>query len=439
MSSGPVLSITGIPSVKTQGVVTLGASAPSISSAVLCRAAEPIADAESPSFGGAASSLPISLDSTFLGDGSFAVSGFAIAGGVLCTTSEPLGTLTIANLLTQAYADDFAEAGGNDALRMSFAFTESVESWTVAVMDEYDVAIATRSGSGNSAKLDWPTIYEAGSPAPAGCYSVHVTYTWGGDEYSITRPFSIVPQNPNFLGFIHRFAEHSGDQQYSRDLLEQLRRMNTFYPNSVRPAVFVKSGHARTTPQFKYQIRRWLKLTGAYFYLDAHGFGKFSTSANIHEAYWADMVFANYTPAASAGAGFIAVPQVVGARQYRFVWIDACQSAGVGSYSPESMTTSPNNGWASAFNVNLGQGAFVGWNGNAAQMFSAGGVPNAWYHWSKKFWEHCANGYSVFDAHLLATIDTVPPYGVTYYPWSTITVGGSIYAKRHQIGDTTLP
>jgi hypothetical protein len=143
----------------------------------------------------------------------------------------------------------------------------------------------------------------------------------------------------------------------------------------------------------------------------------------------------------------IDVAGTVNGREYSFVWLDCCHSAGGG---PKTQSDPYANAigvrdpkWANAFGIqDIGYeafGAFWGWNGNGAQnevMFS--GDPSHWYNWRMSFWFALSQGYPLINAGTYATQHTQYS-GSGIHPWDQDPVTGNYRAVI--VGDPlhTLP
>jgi len=450
LSTGPTLSVPAMPANPVSGVwsTSVTASAGSLTEVQVYRGLVSVGGGRQLSTSTGASTISASVDTTTVPTGKNTFSFYGLAGGTLATTATAPDFLTVGNNgLLSFFVDDFVEEpdpveGSSDKLLNDVAtiradLPSGTTTWTVDVRSETGTVWRTWSGTGNSVRLAWNGCNSTGNFVGFSSPSVRLTFTNGTTTQSYDRAVTVIAKNPNFLGFIHRFGTHNGDLLYARKLLDELVRMNTFTPGSIRPAVMVRSENFQTTPSFRRKIRNWIKNTGQYFYIGAHGNGRFKTSESVHEAYWGGLTFANYS-VGDPGQKFISILSLVSTPRYKFAWIDACQSSGVGTNNPGVMTTSPNDGWTGAFRINQSGGSCLTWNGNALQMFSQSGTLNIWYRWSVKIWEYLANGYSVSDAQFYALND-IPTgqWDTSFFPWSFM--DGQFIPKLKQFGNTTLP
>lgn len=173
------------------------------------------------------------------------------------------------------------------------------------------------------------------------------------------------------------------------------------------------------TPLIVHVLRRWLGRSGLYFYFSGHGYAtlpsgdrpvQFGPGRKISFQLGTSDSVTTY------------VREFVKRKQYKFVFMDACATAGYDLSGPIShMSANPDTQWAAAFNVNLSDGGFIGWNGYCLLSLTNGpwvGI-TSFGHWRDYFWDGLTAGKTIIESCTHADLRTQPSLYSPYYPYSS--------------------
>jgi Fibronectin type III domain/FlgD Ig-like domain len=158
-----------------------------------------------------------------------------------------------------------------------------------------------------------------------------------------------------------------------------------------------------------------------YFYYYGHGGVPGTPTSTKHSVPMGPYMIRNYGKwfYGSSTADGICIPYIAPSflGQYKFIWIDACYSAGRDKKAPapDYMTATPNHGWLDAFAMSE-IGCSITWNGNMTGVCNGGAFSEEWLGqgtYREQLWIALGSGDYVSHALVFAKQHT-PASG----PWS---------------------
>lgn len=203
-------------------------------------------------------------------------------------------------------------------------------------------------------------------------------------------------------------------------------------------------------PVLNAAIRAMLGANTTTFYLCGHGSTLYDETAQIRTgppvAKWGGCLFWSERPSTLNGylsgiTDIIAneswnyyLPQVVGAQQYNFAWIDACESVGGLASNPEKPDMNNIVGsFPTAFNIGFDPAVlscFVGWTGSVGVSANVYGKQSDMGQWRCEFWKQLGMyGHAVSSAYTKSIAN-----------FSSLTGADGYLANRfYRSGDAILP
>jgi Fibronectin type III domain len=185
-------------------------------------------------------------------------------------------------------------------------------------------------------------------------------------------------------------------------------------------------------------LREYLKKA-KYFYIYTHGFsGPSSYSPFKHGVSLGNAHIKTHGGNTATDIDVSAIG--ISPNQYRFVWMDACSTAGAAFGGPNDlMRSTPSDGWGSAFGISDWSTRGLVANNGYAQIIVS--TSYSWYQWKVNLWHALlVTKLPLSDAISAANQGTDPGTPTPpYYPWATEFMGGHFVSKIFRTGEFQFP
>ncbi len=284
----------------------------------------------------------------------------------------PVISVNLSNDINDVSVPSIMWMGRSEEIRASLP--SDTTGWTVQVLDIDDRACRQWSGSGTRVHLVWDGTDQFGIPLEDGLYFVSITAQRPNGSRTVNRAVTRIPRYPAHLDAIALISNITGkpDRDYAKHVAFHMRRIKQRAGGGFDYRVLVITRLANI--KLVSQLRNWMSSSLRYFYLYGHGntFIRSRDGKQIPSATWGGIDFqADDLEWSVPSDKTFVVRHIVGSRDYRFVFIDACNSAGF-------YNTAPNLEFQIAFNAE----AFVGWQGEI--YANAVGIPEEdWFIWRR--------------------------------------------------------
>jgi len=291
--------------------------------------------------------------------------------------ATPVVSLTFGTDAGVLEAPNLVYVGGRAQFRMELP--TDVVSWSLKIIQPDNQEVRSWSGSTSLIDVLWDVRDSNGDAVNEGLYYVQVSATRAsGQSLSVTQPFTVLLRR--FAGPIAAVALLDGDVGNRSVIFEVANWIAARY-NIIKQRsggsftyyvyVYSQSRHNNRPAhrRFMNELLFWMGYSLQVFYMYGHG------DRAARGFWWGGYYFASYI---SHGPRVISIPLVVGDREYKFVFIDACHSA-----STDAL--------ADAFNAY----SFLGW-ARAVPVFRASNDPFVLF--TKYVWGDLAAGYRISQA-----------------------------------------
>jgi hypothetical protein len=402
-----------------------------------------------PSNGGSSATVVCEIDTTLLTDGNHSA--------VLASTAEQadlhasdVKTFKTLNPMHSVGYDGICQTADGEYAAFGAQYLFGATS-TIQVLDANNTVVRSWTFDGGDAKVVWDGKDALGAVVADGEYKFKAEggSPANGTFYRLVK----VGAAPAFLAIVN-YTKSATDPTVLtegiaygnrvRSYVQQLSQATSGFP-WLFYMVYDQESISRETVR---KLCKWLRSSAKEIYLMGHGFRTEENETN-HFVLIGKNITVHNAGTPSKGWTRITIPYWVGTRQYRFLFLDTCHSAGsnksgipqdcwlLGSPpEPTYMTRFPHQQWATAFNIETEdpfEGAFVGFNG---QMYFAqsAGIGRWWRDWREYFWQSLASGNYTVAGSLTRADQRLPSFAA--HPNPSSFCGGAINrSKRFSRGD----
>ncbi len=314
--------------------------------------------------------------------------------------------------------------------------------WTARILDVLGAAVYAWADSTDRLKVSWDGYDSNGNEFPDGSFTFEVTaYDSNGQATKQQKHGSKVRTFPYTLALFDNTTTTfnwsvlpTGAQTTALTIEKDLAdRVKTIFKDSNSSAAGLALRWDEDPGKDK--LLKWLKGSVKVFYIQTHGILSTQQTRGLEGGAAQGLQWGKYVfwPDRSTKGGFaadsdisIVVNEIPEMKQYKFVFLDACTSAGGAKANRKAMTpmfsqpgqwTGPNTTvdakWQQAFNVGGSDRLFCGWNGDiSSNFFLPPGVGNniirsSSFYWRYHFWDRFAKGDQYYVARDSATHATM--------------------------------
>lgn len=280
-------------------------------------------------------------------------------------------------------------------------------------------------------------LLPAGATVPDGLYLFEITTgSPGSSRYG--KIYKLGAQ-PSFISLVNHWPDAPASSvQYAETVRQRLDQIRDSQEPGMAILHYVVNEDTIIDRRTIAKIRKWLRISGRYLYVDGHGTTPDSeTQSTSQVKFGGNLLIANFILQRTSPDDIVVPNLNLPFGRYKFVFLDTCYSAGGAKDPPDpwqsKMTRYPNGRWATAFRLELGlyTGVLFAFNG-LSTVNSSTGTGSAWLRWRNRFWEALAGGASVTEAATLADI-ALPAYAQHPNPssfWTQYSRG-----KRYILGE----
>ncbi|MBI1331288.1 MAG: hypothetical protein GC165_00240 [Armatimonadetes bacterium] len=313
-----------------------------------------------------------------------------------------------------------------------FRYSTNLPDSTVTFQVKNSLGSVIKQVTGYDHALSW--VWDGkdtlGNDAPEGDYDL--TISQGSSSTQTKRKVVVVRQGAKFLVLYNTNIVFNGNSFSERYENTVRANVSSICSSGVVKMVFIpfEDTDAYSDAMKKTLISLFKK--SQYFYYYGHGRHP-HTPTTVHQTLdMGSYAIRNYTVwyYGSSTMDGICIPAIAPyfQSQYKFIWVDACFSAGYDASKPlPHMTSTPNQGWLEAFNMTQ-QGASLTWNGLIPGV-SSGGILASWLGqgtYREQLWIALASGRDMDASLTYALIHT--PGGADFQgygpPWNQIKLYG---------------
>lgn len=386
--------------------------------------------------GGSSQVIEVVLDTAALPSGTRTITVASDHDANVLRTAAPL-SLSVENPLAAVRLDDIVETSHTDWGELSASVSSKTAPFTISIRNEGGITIKSWSGIGPP-KVVWNARDAAGATVPDGIYPFEITTgSPGSSRYG--KIYKLGAQ-PSFISLVNHWTSFhpATSLEYADTVHRMLKQIRATQEPGMTILHYVVGEETNIDRSTIAKIRRWIKMSGRYFYLQGHGSRlRSETDARSRIYLGNNLELSNYSVQRRSPQQ-ISIPDLsIPFGRYKFIGIDTCNSAGRSDAPADpwqsKMTRYPNGEWATAFRVSLGlySGALLAFNGLNYKV-GQNGFHWAWLRWKTRFWEALAGGASVTEAATLADI-ALPAYAQHPNPssfWTQYSRG-----KRYILGE----
>lgn len=388
------------------------------------------------------SNIQIELDTTALSNGTHTlqVSANDSIGG---RETSPMLTITVNNDYSEFSNDGLAQTDDSLFPQFDVAGPADSISWDVQIKDDNGSVVRSWHGSGSRAHVTWDGNLGSGVNALNGTYNPEVRFVNPSGTHDWRRIFPSVVRidaKPKFLALTMTREDSDFAIAYGKSMrlaITQCAMQRKAMDPSLTYLVYEYQEHKRVPKQFVDAVRKWLGDSVEYFYMYGHGCpskadhiqgGLFGVTWITNSQYWDD------------GGKGISVPKVVGTREYRWVWMDVCFSAGCDEPNGPvaCMSEFPNTQWVHAFNIPYWRGGQFSGNNGYGKVSDFQGHEYCWGRYRKAFWYELGLTGDIPGSHVYATIHA-GAQDMDIAPWNYYEFASGWQMKLFHTGSGSLP
>lgn len=398
----------------------------------------------------------VGLDTGQLSNGTHEVFLVSETPGAFKTSST---TITVQNDLAEVAVMPFVVRNKGDFATVQATLPAGSLSSRLSIIDRAGQTVRTLFTSGDKLEVTWDGRNDAGQVAPDGRYKArYLVQPPAGDDKGSNLGYYWMyktDDDPVFLAMVMVVMGRVENVDITASMADSIYDGILTYKASINPSFsgavvsYIDSNQNwEVSAQWWSILRRWLKDSVQYLYVDSHGSAA-TSNGEQRIPIAALRSLNNKLNTTSESEDSIAVHRLTQSRpsyaRYKFIWMDVCSSAGYDASGPKwFMTATPNTLWASAFRMDLwsGAGASLAWNGYSSMNVSKNSwdtiFENQWGRYRKQFFYSLFQGNSVLDSltyavqHCGGEDTSIAPYDYHDFP-------NSRQFKLYNWGEAYLP